>query len=136
LLARISPDGNHARLAASSTKGISEMKLRSKNLIQAIGFTIAMSGSAAAADAAEAVIDQQGLKFAPTTVTINAGDSIRFENHDPFTHDITITSPDGSSSDKGLQHHGESKVVAFPKSGTFSISCELHPMMKATVIVK
>jgi len=112
------------------------MRLRSKLLAGAIGLTIGLSGWVAAANAAEAVIDQLNLKFVPNTITINAGDSVRFENHDPFTHDVTVVSPDGSSSDKGLQQHGKDNVVAFPKSGTFSITCKMHPNMKATVIVK
>jgi plastocyanin len=97
---------------------------------------LGLSGWAAAAQAAETVIDQHGLKFVPASVTINAGDSIRFENHDPYTHDVTVVGPDGASSDKGMQHHGQDNVVAFPKPGTFSIICKVHPMMKATVIVK
>jgi len=112
------------------------MKYRSRIIGGAIGLTLGLSGWAASAQAAEVVMDQQGLKFVPTTLTINAGDSIQFENHDPFTHDVTVGSPDGSKSDKGLEHHGENMVVAFPKAGTYAITCKLHPMMKATVIVK
>ena len=72
----------------------------------------------------------------PPLKEINAGDSIRFENHDPFTHDVTVTSPDGTSSDKGIQQHGKDNVVAFTKQGTFKITCKFHPLMTATVIVK
>ena len=112
------------------------MRFRSRLLAGVIGLTIGLSGWAVAAQAAETVIDQKGLKFVPNTVTIAAGDSIRFTNADPFTHDVTVIGSDGSSSDKGLQHHGQDNVVAFPKSGTFSIVCKMHPNMKATVIVK
>ena len=112
------------------------MRYRSRVLVGAIGLAVGLSGWVGAADAADAVIDQLGLKFVPATVTIKAGDSVRFENHDPFTHDITVVSSDGSKSDKGLQHHGEDRTVAFPKAGTFSIICSMHPNMKATVIVK
>ena len=101
-----------------------------------IGLLLGLSGWATAAHAAEAVMDQSGLKFVPTIVTINAGDSVRFQNHDPFTHDVTVTGPDGSSIDKGIQQHGKENVVAFTKQGTFKITCKLHPMMTATVIVK
>jgi len=112
------------------------MTFRSRILAGAIGLGLGLSGWAASAQAAEAVIDQLGLKFVPTTVAINAGDSIRFENHDPFTHDVTVVSPDGTSSDKGIQQHGKDNVVAFTKQGTFKIVCKFHPMMSATVIVK
>ncbi|HWY66930.1 MAG TPA: cupredoxin domain-containing protein [Rhizomicrobium sp.] len=112
------------------------MKFRSQILASAIGLTIGLSGLAGAAHAAETVVDQMGLKFVPNTVTINAGDTIRFTNSDPFTHDVTVVSPDGSTSDKGLQHHGKENAVVFAKPGTYSIICKMHPNMKATVIVK
>jgi plastocyanin len=112
------------------------MRFKSRFLAGVIGLAIGLSGWVAAAQAAETVVDQKNLKFVPNTVTINVGDSIRFTNGDPFTHDVTVISPDGSSSDKGLQHHGKDNVVAFPKAGTFSIVCKMHPNMKATVIVK
>jgi len=112
------------------------MKYKPQLVIGATGLILGLCGWATASYAADAVIDQLGLKFVPVTVTINAGDSVHFENHDPFTHDVTVVSPDGSKSDKGMQHHGEDRVVAFPKAGTYSIICDMHPNMKATVIVK
>ena len=112
------------------------MKVKSQILASAFGLTIVLGALAGTAHAAETVVDQKGLKFVPDAVTINAGDTIRFTNSDPFTHDVTIVSPDGTSSDKGLQQHGKDNVVAFPKSGTFSIVCKMHPNMKATVTVK
>ena len=112
------------------------MKCNSRVITGAITFMIASAGLAGAAHAAETVVDQQGLKFVPNSLTINAGDSIRFTNSDPFTHDVTVIGPDGSASDKGLQHHGKDSVVVFPTAGKFSILCKMHPNMKATVVVK
>jgi plastocyanin len=112
------------------------MKFRSKTFVSIIAVAVFLPGWTVVAQAAETVVDQIGLKFAPTTVTINAGDSIKFTNSDPFTHDVTVVSPDGSSSDKGLQHHGTNNSVVFAKAGTYSIICKMHPNMKATVIVK
>jgi len=112
------------------------MKLTSRLLNGAIGIAVGLCGLATAARAAEAAMDQKGLKFVPNTVTINAGDSVRFTNADPFTHDVTVVSPDGTSIDKGLQHHGQDNIVIFPKAGTFAIICKMHPNMKATIIVK
>ena len=112
------------------------MESKARLLAGAIGLAIGISGMMATAYAAQAVIDQKGLKFIPTTITINAGDTILFTNSDPFTHDVTVVSSDGARTDKGLQHHGEDRVIAFPDKGTFSIVCTMHPNMKATVIVK
>src|SRR5450432_1350269 len=112
------------------------MRIRSRLLAGTIGLTIGLSIGSAAAHAAETVVDQQGLKFVPDAATINAGDTIRFTNSDPFTHDVTVISPDGSSSDKGLQHHGKDNAVVFANPGKYSIICKMHPNMKATVLVK
>jgi len=112
------------------------MKVKSQILASAFGLTIGLAGLAGAAHAAETVVDQIGLKFVPDAVTINAGDTIRFTNSDPFTHDVTVISPDGSASDKGLQHHGKDNAVVFANPGKYAIICKMHPNMKATVIVK
>jgi len=112
------------------------MVFKSRILVSTVGLAIGMFGLAAAAYGAETVVDQKALRFVPDSVTITAGDSIRFTNSDPFTHNVTIVDPDGSSNDKGLQHHGKDNVVLFAKPGKYSIICKMHPMMKATVIVK
>jgi plastocyanin len=130
------PTGNDAAPAFTLPRKDPNMTNSSRLLAGVFGLAVGLSGWAGAAYAAETVIDQKGLKFVPVTVTINAGDSIKFTNSDPFTHDVTVISPDGSSSDKGLQHHGKENVVAFAKAGSYSIICKMHPNMKATVIVK
>lgn len=112
------------------------MANKSKNVFAAISLGIAFAFSGSAAHAAETVIDQKGLKFVPDAISINAGDTVRFTNSDPYTHDVTVIGPDGSSSDKGLQHHGQANVVVFAKPGKYSIICTMHPNMKATVVVK
>jgi plastocyanin len=86
--------------------------------------------------AAETVVDQLNLKFVPDTVTIKAGDTIRFTNSDHFFHDVTIGNPDGTSEDKGLVNYKKDIVVTFAKPGIYKISCRLHPAMKAVVTVK
>jgi plastocyanin len=130
------PTGNDAAPVFTLPTKDLNMKNSSRLLAGAFGLAVGFSGWAGAAYAAETVIDQKGLKFVPVTVTINAGDSIKFTNSDPFTHDVTVISADGSSSDKGLQHHGKDNVVVFAKAGSYSIICKMHPNMKATVIVK
>ena len=112
------------------------MTRKSHILTGAVGITIVLATAMPAAMAAQTVIDQKGLKFVPNAVTINAGDTILFTNSDPFTHDVTVVGANGAPSDKGLEHHGESKVVSFPDKGTFSVICTMHPNMKATVTVK
>jgi plastocyanin len=112
------------------------MTRKSRILAGIIGLTMGCAALPVSANAAQAVIDQKGLKFIPNLVTINAGDTILFKNSDPFTHDVTVAGADGKQVDKGMQHHGQDLTVAFPEKGTFAITCSYHPNMKATVTVK
>lgn len=112
------------------------MTLMPRSVLSVIGLTVALTASSCAAFAAETTVDQKGLKFVPDAITINAGDTIRFTNSDPFTHNVTVVNPDGSREDKGMQHHGKDNSVLFAKAGKYSIICQMHPNMKATVVVK
>jgi plastocyanin len=86
--------------------------------------------------AAETAVDQIDLKFVPDAVTIKAGDTVRFTNSDRIAHDITVTNPDGTSDDKGMDSYKQGIVVAFPKPGVYQVHCRIHPAMKMTVTVK
>lgn len=112
------------------------MLYMSKTLGGAVVAALAVSSLAFPAYAAETVVDQLKLKFVPDTVTINAGDTLRFTNSDHFFHDVTIMNPDGTKDDKGLQNYKQELVVPFPKAGTYKIICRLHPAMTVVVTVK
>jgi plastocyanin len=81
-------------------------------------------------------MDQKNLKFIPDTVTISAGDTIRFKNSDRFSHDVTIVNPDGTLDDKGLMKYKEEFAVSFAKPGTYKVHDRLHPTMTAIVTVQ
>ena len=102
----------------------------------AMGVVLICSCAAAPASVAEAVVDQHDLRFSPDSVTIAAGDTIRFTDTDHITHDITITNPDGTSDDKGMDRYKEDIVVSFTKPGVYQVHCRIHPTMKMTVTVK
>jgi plastocyanin len=71
--------------------------------------------------------------FVPSTLTIQAGQTVTFVNDDDDAH--TVTAVDGSFDSKGLDTHGSWRHT-FAKPGTYKIFCELHPFMKATIVVK
>jgi plastocyanin len=108
----------------------------SKTLGGAIWVALAVLSFALPAYAAETVVNQQGLKFIPDTVTIAAGDTIRFTNSDRFFHDVTVVNPDGTTEDKGLQDFHHDQVVTFAKPGVYKVRCRLHPAMTVAVTVK
>jgi plastocyanin len=109
---------------------------KSKAFGRATLIALVVSSLAFPAYAAETMVDQLNLKFVPDTVTINAGDTIRFTNSDRFFHNVTIVNPDGTTEDKGLQNYKQEIVVTFAKVGNYQIRCRLHPAMKIAVTVK
>lgn len=66
---------------------------------------------------------------------IKNGDSIKFENSDPFFHNIFSLS-DLKTFDLGSYPSGEWKSVLFNKSGLIEIECAIHPQMYLEVTIK
>jgi plastocyanin len=107
----------------------------SKILRGAAVMALAAAGLAARAQAGEVAVDQKDLMFTPDSVTIKAGDSVRFKDSDRIAHDITIVNPDGSSEDKGMDTYNVQILVPFSKPGVYHVRCRIHPTMKMTVTV-
>ena len=93
-----------------------------------------------AAFATEHVVDQQSKSFRMAgqkveAITINAGDTIRFKNEDPFFHNIFSLS-DLKTFDLGSFPKGQSKTVSFDTAGMVEVECAIHPEMYMEVTVK
>ena len=71
--------------------------------------------------------------FAPKTLTINAGDRVRWTNSDTVAH--TATAANGSF-DTGLIDQGASASVRFTQAGTYRYTCTPHPTMTGTIRVR
>ena len=83
--------------------------------------------------AADASVTIRDFEFAPTTVTVNVGDTVTWTNDGPTVH--TATAEDGSF-DTGILRRGESGSATFNQAGTIAYICTPHPYMKATVVVQ
>jgi plastocyanin len=70
--------------------------------------------------------------FTPKTLTVHAGTTVLFVNEDDDAH--TVTAVDGTFDSKGLDTNGTWRH-RFTKPGTYKIFCELHPFMRATIVV-
>lgn len=70
--------------------------------------------------------------FAPETLTIKKGNTVKFTNSDSVEH--TATS-DGNF-DSGMLKQGESYEVTLTEEGEYDIYCKPHPMMKMKLIVE
>jgi plastocyanin len=73
------------------------------------------------------------FSFAPASITVAAGTTVRWTNRDDIPHNIVSS-----------EHSFKSKVLdtdeqfsyTFDKPGTYAYSCGLHPRMQATITVK
>ena len=77
-------------------------------------------------------IDQNNLKFIPTKITANAGEKIYFKNSETAIHTVTIDSKNVS----GNMRKGDIVTWTAPKAGTYKVTCDYHPQMKATITIE
>ena len=111
-------------------------RLLAKGMLLAFALT-ALTTSVRAADTAPTppsvlTIHIKNFMFHPMSATIHAGDRVTFVNDDDEAH--TATATDHSFDSEGLDAHAQFQHV-FTKPGTISYFCELHPYMKATLVV-
>lgn len=76
--------------------------------------------------------------FSPSTLTIKVGTTVTWTNMTQASH--TVTSDDGKSFDSGIANpisaSGGKYNFTFTRAGTFTYHCQIHPFMKATIIVQ
>jgi len=79
--------------------------------------------------------DQVGIDnfaFAPAMLTVKAGSTVTWTNHDEEPH--TVAATDGSFHSPGMGT-GATFSHTFPTAGKFDYVCSIHPMMHGTVVV-
>lgn len=72
--------------------------------------------------------------FNPDTVSISAGDTVRWTNLDSTTH--TVTSTGGTYFKSENLNQGDSYEFLFTDPGTYEYYCEIHPSMEGTITVE
>jgi plastocyanin len=92
-----------------------------------------MTFAASAASAADAEVKIDNFSFTPATLTVPAGTSVTWTNHDDIPHNVV--SEDKSIKSKVLDTD-EKFTFTFSKPGTYSYFCSIHPKMKGTVVVQ
>ena len=71
--------------------------------------------------------------FNPATLTIKAGTTVIWKNVSSVPH--TVTSDDGQTFDSGNLAVGGTFQFTFKSAGTYSYHCNIHPYMRATIVV-
>lgn len=84
----------------------------------------------AAADTSVTISD---FEFAPTSVTVDVGDTVTWNNDGPTPHSATA---DDGEFDTGIFDAGESRSHTFEAAGTFAYFCTPHPNMRGTITVR
>ena len=95
---------------------------------------ILLGGALSQALAAEHVVVQKSKAFSIKKLSVKVGDSVKFQNDDPFSHNVFSLS-DAKSFDLGSYGQGASKSIVFDKAGTVEVECAVHPDMKLVVEV-
>jgi LPXTG-motif cell wall-anchored protein len=84
----------------------------------------------AAADTGVTISD---FEFAPSSVTVDEGDTVTWTNDGPTPHSATA---DDGSFDTGIFNAGQSRSQTFDQAGTFAYFCTPHPNMRGTITVR
>lgn len=103
------------------------------------GGTTATATPSGSGNAVTITTDSSGsFAFSPATLTVKVGTTVTWTNMTQAPH--TVTSDDGKTFDSGssnpISPGGGTFSFTFTKAGTFTYHCQIHPYMKATIIVQ
>lgn len=73
--------------------------------------------------------------FAPQTLTVPAGTTVTWVNHDEEPHTV-VNDGNPRLFKSGALDTGDKFTVKFDKPGTYTYFCSIHPHMTGTVVVK
>lgn len=72
--------------------------------------------------------------FSSGSVTIKAGDAVKWTNDDQFAH--SIKSDNGAFPNSTNLNTGNSYEFKFTTPGTYNYSCGIHPSMRGQIVVQ
>jgi plastocyanin len=101
-------------------------------IVQVLILLAALAATAAYAD--DHVVTQKGKAFSVATLKAKVGDTLTFENLDPFVHNIFSLS-DLQSFDLGTFSKGETRQITLQHKGRLEVECAIHPEMHLLVEV-
>src|SRR5471030_145979 len=93
---------------------------------------LALAVVAMTAAGSRATVQIADYAFKQPTITVAAGTTITWTNHDDDPH--TVTADDKSFDSKGLGN-GDMWSHTFTKPGKYTYHCAAHPFMQGTVVV-
>ncbi|HUQ24434.1 MAG TPA: cupredoxin family copper-binding protein [Burkholderiales bacterium] len=73
----------------------------------------------------------EGMKFVPDRLEVAAGERITWVNRDFVPHTVT-----GKGVESGELGEGKTFTYVAKAAGELAYICRLHPVMKATIVVR
>ncbi len=101
-------------------------------LVTAAAAPAALAALPALASAATHQVAIQGMAFAPATLNIARGDTVRWTNADNAPHTATFAGAGMATPRLG---RGESGELTFDAAGSFDYACAIHPGMRGRIVV-
>lgn len=96
------------------------------------GVSIPDAMSVATIPAGAPLIDQDNLAFIPEELTVEAGATVYLKNSEAAVHTVTIEGKNVS----GVMREGDLLAWVPADSGSYQITCDYHPQMRATITVE
>ena len=75
------------------------------------------------------------LTFAPSTLTVSAGDTVTFA-FQSVAHNVFFDAQTGTPANIDGSNTNSSVTRVFTTSGTYHYTCHIHPFMEGTVVVR
>ena len=112
--------------------------LKAIRVLAAVALTLGAAGCASAAPSGSPVATDRvdlppSYKFVPALITVKAGTTVTWTNHDNLTHSVQL---DGTAAPGQVMHPGEQTTHTFATPGTYHYVCSFHANnMQGEVIV-
>ena len=94
------------------------------------------SGVEVPVKAEPAIMDQSGYEFIPGFLLAQTGQVVHFRNSEDVLHNIRVSE---SSQQKGIFNVATvpfgSYEHAFTEAGLYNVGCDIHPTMRASILV-
>lgn len=98
---------------------------------------LALFVTAASGLAAGVTGEIRTFQFHPGELTIEAGQSVAFTNHDAIPHSVTAEPANGTVAfDTGLFGQDETRTITPGEPGVYEFYCTRHPSMRGRLIVE
>jgi plastocyanin len=94
---------------------------------------LALAGPARAEEHVVTIVE---LRYEPAKIEIKAGDTVVWRNKDERDHTVNADKKAPEQFKSGKIASGGTYKRKFAKAGSYAYSCEYHPRMKGTVVVK